>query len=67
MHAAADGDDSDNVGDAMKLMVMAEGEMKDRATACLPANDLDDAASLGLPLGGRRVLSRGAKRAGRYY
>ena len=68
MHAAADGDDSDNDGGDMELMVMVEGEMKrqKRLPVCLPT-DLDDAASLGLPPGGRRVLSLGAKRAGRYY
>jgi hypothetical protein len=64
MHAADDG------GGDMRLMMMmmVEGEMKDGATACLPVFDVNDAASLGLPtLGARRVLSRGAKRAGRYY
>jgi hypothetical protein len=61
-------DDSDNDGGDMRLMMMVEGEMKDGVTACLFVFDLNDAASLGLPtLGARRVLSRGAKRAGRYY
>ena len=36
MHAAADGDDSDNDGGDMVLMMMVEGEMKDGVTACLP-------------------------------
>jgi hypothetical protein len=60
----------DNDGGDMRLvmMIMVEGEMKDEVTACLPVFDVNGAASLGLPtLGARRVLSRGAKRAGRYY
>ena len=61
MHAADDYDGSGNVDD--------DGRRgNERWSDCLPAYHLNDAASLGLPtLGGRRVLSRGAKRAGRYY
>jgi hypothetical protein len=39
MHAAADCDDSDNGGGDMELMMMAEGEMKDK-TERLPTCQL---------------------------
>jgi hypothetical protein len=47
MHAAADGDDSDNDGGDMVLMMMVEGEMEDRSDCLLACQRL-----------GRRCLPR---------